>query len=89
MEPIGLTLKDIKRNPFTSRITGELMIVHRCVRCGKISKNRIAGDDNEYSLISLLEKTEDIDHQKKHIDLLMSENKKLVRFILFGESDHD
>lgn len=87
MEPIGLTLKDIKQNPFTDRIMGELMVVHMCVHCGKISRNRIAGDDNEYSLLSLLEKTEDNKYLKEDIDFLCKEDEKLVKYILFGKSD--
>lgn len=45
MEPIGLSFKS----------DGELMIVHRCLSCGKISKNRIAGDDNTYSITKLID----------------------------------
>lgn len=29
-----------------SRRTGEYVLIHECIKCGKISKNRIAGDDN-------------------------------------------
>ncbi len=29
-----------------SRRTGEYVLVHKCIKCGKVSKNRIAGDDN-------------------------------------------
>jgi hypothetical protein len=36
----------VKRN-------GEWMLVHRCVECGKLCGNRIAGDDNELALMSL------------------------------------
>jgi len=54
MKPIGLTLKHIVYNPFTSRKSGELMIVHLCLNCGKISANRIAGDDNTQSIIDLI-----------------------------------
>ncbi len=46
MKPIGLTSK---------KEDGEIMIVHQCTNCGKFSKNRIAGDDNDNSIIQLLE----------------------------------
>ncbi len=36
MEPISIE----------TRRTGEYVLIHKCVKCGKISKNRIAGDDN-------------------------------------------
>jgi hypothetical protein len=46
MEPLGLTLK---------KGGGELMVVHRCCGCGKVSKNRLAGDDNAVAVMNLLE----------------------------------
>ncbi len=52
MEPLGLTIK---------RDGGELMIVHRCTGCGKIVKNRIAGDDNATSLVNLLDDSANLD----------------------------
>lgn len=36
MPPIGLE----------TRRTGEYVLLHKCEKCGKISKNRIAGDDD-------------------------------------------
>lgn len=52
MEPLGLTIK---------RDGGELMIVHRCTGCGKIGKNRTAGDDNAASVAALLESSVALD----------------------------
>jgi hypothetical protein len=46
MKPIEVVLKDREINPFTNRESGEVMIVHQCMGCGKIQANRIAGDDN-------------------------------------------
>jgi len=43
MEPVGLTLK-LARKKYGSE-QGELMIIHRCIDCGKLSLNRIAADD--------------------------------------------
>jgi hypothetical protein len=39
-----------------SRRTGEFVLLHRCVKCGKVSKNRIAGDDDFEKVISLTKK---------------------------------
>lgn len=36
MRPIGIE----------TRRTGEYVLIHKCENCGKISKNRIAGDDD-------------------------------------------
>ncbi|UQA97669.1 RNHCP domain-containing protein [Streptomyces halobius] len=35
------------------RADGEWMIVHRCLSCGALSANRIAGDDNALALVRL------------------------------------
>jgi hypothetical protein len=43
MEPVAVS---VRRN-------GEWALVHRCVECGKVSMNRIAGDDGELALMSL------------------------------------
>ena len=32
---------------------GEWAVIHRCVRCGKLSANRVAADDNPMKLMSL------------------------------------
>jgi hypothetical protein len=45
MEPIGLRFKR----------DGELMIVHQCLSCGKISNNRIAGDDIPEVILMLIQ----------------------------------
>lgn len=43
MEPIAVS---VRRNK-------EWIIIHRCVECGVLRENRIAGDDNEAVLLSL------------------------------------
>ncbi|MFD6098745.1 RNHCP domain-containing protein [Nocardiopsis flavescens] len=35
------------------RADGEWMLVHRCARCGGLSGNRVAGDDNARALVRL------------------------------------
>ncbi len=44
MAPIGLTMK-WSHNKYARLLDGELMLVHMCVECGKLSINRIAADD--------------------------------------------
>ncbi|WP_017598085.1 RNHCP domain-containing protein [Nocardiopsis lucentensis] len=36
-----------------TRPDGEWLLVHRCVRCGELSANRVAGDDNARALVRL------------------------------------
>lgn len=45
MEPVGLTLKSTRKR-YPSPMSGELMLIHRCTACGKISINRVAADDD-------------------------------------------
>jgi hypothetical protein len=43
MEPIGLSFK----------ANEEISLVHFCEKCGKVSKNRIAADDNSKTLLEI------------------------------------
>jgi hypothetical protein len=43
MEPIAISVRRDK----------EWVIIHRCIACGALKENRIAGDDNEIALLSL------------------------------------
>jgi hypothetical protein len=90
MEPVGLTYKNIEHNPYTGRTSGELMVVHLCRNCGRISCNRIAGDDNAHTIVCLLEKQnsltkETITRLSSHgIRLLTQDDKHEVLASLFG-----
>jgi hypothetical protein len=75
MKPIGLTTKS----------KGELAIVHECLKCGKLSLNRIAGDDNPYSILSLLDEPV----QKRRITMLALEDREQVLIALFGYNHPD
>jgi hypothetical protein len=44
MQPVGLTLKRIRKK-YGGRLDGELMVIHQCVECRRVSVNRIAADD--------------------------------------------
>ncbi|WP_184973858.1 RNHCP domain-containing protein [Nonomuraea endophytica] len=43
MEALGVTVRD----------DGEWLLIHECRRCGVLSANRIAGDDNALALLRL------------------------------------
>jgi len=79
MKPIGLTIKDSG---------GELMVVHRCLECGKTSKNRIAADDNTYVLFSLFKDSLGISLNDREIlkraGIELCDNEEKVRRILYG-----
>lgn len=75
MKPIGLTAKS----------KGELAIVHECLKCGKLSSNRIAGDDNPYAILSLLDQPV----QSRRIPMLTLEDREQVLIALFGYDHPD
>jgi hypothetical protein len=66
MQPIGLTVKHTGKK-YGNAALGELMIIHRCSGCGKISINRIAADDSAGALLALYKRS-----QKMETDLLQS-----------------
>ena len=49
MQPVGLTFKQIRKKYGAAH--GELMLVHRCTECGKLSINRIAADDDSETML--------------------------------------
>jgi len=59
MRPIDLTTKK----------DGEVMIVHRCELCGKVSNNRIAGDDNTDELVRLAKASKQVSAEEVNIQL--------------------
>jgi len=81
MEPMGLVFKN----------TGAvIMVVHKCLGCGKISKNRIAADDNSFVILTLIRRSLDIlpdereTFRRMGIDLCTDE--EMVRRLLYGQS---
>jgi hypothetical protein len=90
MQPVAMAFKDYRINPFTNKGSGELMIIHQCLNCGKISPNRIAGDDNECQILSILKESmnlnEDITTRLRNIGLepITTSNKEGAFISLFG-----
>lgn len=60
MKPLGLTFKR-SRNKYARREDGELMLIHQCQVCGKISINRIAADDVAETLMEVFEASHGLD----------------------------
>jgi DNA-directed RNA polymerase subunit RPC12/RpoP len=84
MEPIGLTFKQERIDKYGKTKQGELMIVHQCEKCGKISLNRIAGDDKEEEILKLLENPPQ--KEFKGIKVLGLEDKEEVERQLYGKA---
>jgi hypothetical protein len=60
MQPIGLTMKR-SHNKYGGIVTGELMLVHLCNECGKLSINRIAADDVAERLMEIFLASSELD----------------------------
>ena len=66
------------------------MLFHQCTNCGKLSPNRIAGDDNEYQILCVLKESIDLNqnlaNQLKKLGLILitSNNKEEALVSLFG-----
>lgn len=54
MRPVGLTLKQARKR-YGREDQGELMLIHICTDCGKVSINRIAADDDSEQILAIFE----------------------------------
>ncbi|MHA1687082.1 MAG: RNHCP domain-containing protein [Candidatus Heimdallarchaeaceae archaeon] len=81
MEPIGLSWKRSE----------EISLVHLCLGCNTIDKNRIAGDDNPLMLLEVYEKSKTLDPTiinllaTEGIELIKPEEEYKVKIRLFGK----
>lgn len=55
MEPVDMTFKK----------NGELMLIHKCIVCNKLSNNRIAGDDNVDKIMDISERSQTLSKENK------------------------
>jgi len=91
MKPIGLTFKHEGVDKYGILRRGELMLIHECVNCGKISINRIAGDDNTEAILRVFEESQRLSSEKRNqlerdnIEALSSERKEEILAQLFGK----
>lgn len=85
MQPIGLTFKHEGAGK-----QGELMLIHQCGTCGKLSINRIARDDDEQAILAVFEAS--LQSQladlmaKNEITILSATDRPEVYRQLFGDS---
>jgi hypothetical protein len=89
MRPVALTQKRTsKKYPGEQR--GEIMLVHQCEGCGKISINRIASDDNAEILMEVFEiscgmkSIEEFIFAENNIHLLTPNDRPILQVQLFG-----
>jgi hypothetical protein len=88
MRPIGLTLKAVRKRYGEGR--GELMVVHCCEDCRRLSINRIAADDSPSALVDVFVSSESLaaavlsDAGEEGIQILNSSDWDTVSRRLFG-----
>jgi hypothetical protein len=93
MRPIGLTLKATD-NKYGSQ-DGELMLIHHCLGCGKLSINRISSDDNAEQLLAVFDTSAGLDRDlrveiaRQGIRLLIPDDLNLVLMRLYGTPNID
>lgn len=91
MQAIGLVFKHVKRQKYPSSLHGELMLVHRCDLCGKLSLNRLAADDDADKILAIFKRQQKSIDQSflgklaaENINLAQEEDEKEVRSQLLG-----
>jgi hypothetical protein len=91
MQPIGLTRKRSHKK-YASATGGELMLVHLCQECEKISINRIAADDIPEAILEVFEYSLALPKQRREqirengINPLGSQSIGILRQQLFGQA---
>lgn len=90
MEPIGLAFKKEGVDKYGEKRQGEIMLIHRCQKCGKISINRIAADDEPDQILKTYNESKENIHlsaelKKEGIVLLDNEAESEIKKQLFGK----
>ncbi len=86
MKPIALTFKNEGLDKYGKKKQGEIMIVHKCEKCGKISINRIAGDDSAEEILKILNKKDSLTADiPKDISILTKNDENEVKRQLLGD----
>ncbi len=89
MQAVALTLKR-DRNKYAVE-SGELMLVHICNECGKVSINRIAADDDNGLILQIFYASQRLDRTTRDvlaqhgITPLNAQQEQLVRCRLWGQ----
>ena len=90
MQPIGLTMKATPKKYGPAK-AGELMLIHRCQGCGKLSINRIAADDTPARLLEVFHLSFELAPEVKDelansgVVILLPEDEQIVSEQLFGK----
>lgn len=92
MKPIGLTFKQEGINKYGRTKQGELMLIHQCLKCDKISINRLAADDNSQVILEVFEKSKQLNPEimsrlnEEKIKMLAEQDKQEILIQLYGKT---
>jgi hypothetical protein len=86
MEPIGLTFKQEGFGKYGKKKQGEIMLIHKCLKCSHICINRIAGDDDSELILKIFDKGKDVEDIGDIHVLKTDEEKEEVRTQLYGKA---
>ncbi len=84
MRPVGLTRKKVFKK--YGETSGELMLVHRCTDCERLSANRLAADDDVDALLAVFEASQQEAPIQGEIFSLDGRDDRAVRVELFGQA---
>lgn len=65
MHPIGLTLKRLNKK-YSANGQSEMMLIHQCTCCGKLSINRLAADDDYELIFEIYKKSQSLSPELLH-----------------------
>lgn len=89
MPAVGVSRKP-GRNKYASRQSGELLLVHLCAECGRVSLNRLAADDDPENVEAVFRAASRLDLETRsrlalaQVSLLDEGEIDFVRLQLFG-----
>jgi hypothetical protein len=89
MKPVGLTVKNSHKK-YGDEKQGELMLIHLCAECHKVSINRIAADDLASNLYEIFASSQHLDAETRahleanQVNILVQADHYVVRARLFG-----
>jgi hypothetical protein len=84
MRPVGLARKKVFKK--YGEDIGELMLVHRCTDCERLSANRLAADDDVDALLAVYEASLREAPIQGEIYTLDGRDDRAVRVELFGQA---
>jgi hypothetical protein len=90
MRPVALTLKKTAKR-YAAENKGEIMLVHQCEGCGRISINRIAADDSTQVLMDVFERAssrslQEFLFEQDDIHILTQNDRPVLQTQLIGRS---